>query len=224
MAWIKGNKILLTTGIALLFTLLYKFVFINKEEIFKGASILGDLTYNLSLATLGSSIFYYLVVYLKEKESKNKVARVINLRLGHLQMMRDIIYRDILTQTRFQNPPNQFPADQATFINICRDIKLSERPAPYWNGDFHQFETWFDYFDYTFQLDKYNINIIFNYAQFINEETLERFHEVTHTTFHSGIRQYRRSTEEYADRLESLGGPMWNYLNILSQFTENSWR
>ena len=75
MAWIKGNKILLTTGIALLFTLLYKFVFINKEEIFKGASILGDLTYNLSSRDLDSQLYFGSVTYSRpiDRQAASKI-------------------------------------------------------------------------------------------------------------------------------------------------------
>lgn len=223
MNFIKRNKIVIITVLSIIYIIIYKFILSDMPEVFKKAYELGDLVYNISLAVLTSSIFYYFVNYLKDQETKNKLAMTVNNRMGHLSMMKSIIYQDILQQTSYKNPPQNISTVEE-FTKICSGIKLNSKPAPYWNGQMLQFSTWFEYFEYTFSLDKYNIDILYKYSNVINEETLNRFDEVKHTTFHSGIRQYKNSSAPYANELVSLAGPLYCYLDTLGQFQDNKWK
>ena len=221
--FIEKHRVVMIFCISTLYILLYKLWFMNYTEIFNLAFEIGDIFYNISIALMTSTIFYYYIVYLKEQSSKKKVEAVINNRLLHLEAMSSIIYNDICLKSTYHNIPRELP-DFTVFTAICSNIKLRDLPSPYWNGNMIQFNNWFEYFQYTFLLDKSSIDLLFNYSQFINEGTLAKFNNVMHTTFHSGITQYRDSNEPYANELSALAGALLNYLNILDSFKQNSWK
>ena len=222
--FISENKILIVTAISFVFVVLYKLILIDIREIFPKGYEIGELSYNIALTVLTSSIFYYFVNYLKEQETKKKLAETINNRLGHLTMMKSIIYQAVVSKSTYKELPKRLPDDYKLFVEICSNISLRSMPPVYWNSEMIQFNDWFEYFEYTFMMDRYNIDILFKYSNVINADTLNMFNEVMHTTFHSGIRQYKTSTETYANQLSSLAGPLHNYLTILGSFENDCWK
>lgn len=64
------NSLLILSIISLLIILVIDFYLYDIPELFIGGNKLGGLIYNLCLAYLGSFIFYFFVVHLKEKRDK----------------------------------------------------------------------------------------------------------------------------------------------------------
>jgi hypothetical protein len=223
MKMIEKYRVVMIFCISTVYIILYKLCFLNYSEIFSGAFELGEILYAISIALMTSTIFYYFIVYLKEKSSKRKVEAVINNRLSRLELRSSLIYHAICSKSTYESIPEDWP-EHDVFRDICSKIKLRDSPPPYLNGYMIQFNNWFEYFQYTFALDKSDIDLLFNYSQFINEETLAKFNDVMQTFFHTGISQYQYSAEPYSNDLSNLDSVLLNYLNMLKSFKQNSWK
>ncbi len=224
--WLQNNLVMILGLTSASFVLLYKTILINRTEIFPFAFEIGDLLYNLSFAILASAVFYFFVIYLKEKERKKKVLGVINMRFEQIAIMQFLIYNDILKVTNCKNPSNKFPKTIIEFKNVCSNLKLTEVPPPYFTGIDHiQFTDWYDYFEYHFVDIKYNIDVLYNYSSFLRADTLQLMHDTLYSIFHKAIRQYKidKNNETFAIRFDNISHLLFDYLEGLSKFKQNSW-
>ena len=81
--------------LSLIFILLYKFVFLKVSELFYGGSIIGEIFYELALATVASSVFYFVVVHLKDYHDKKVVYKIVANKLIGLTNIRNRIQQEL---------------------------------------------------------------------------------------------------------------------------------
>ncbi|TDE46752.1 hypothetical protein E0I26_01325 [Flavobacterium rhamnosiphilum] len=67
--------------ISLINMLINDFYLFDIEEKFVGGAKIGNIFYQLSLAYIGSFIFYFIVIYLKEKKDKHLIEPYISLKI-----------------------------------------------------------------------------------------------------------------------------------------------
>lgn len=60
-------------AVALIFVVLHDFLLADAEGLFLGGAKLWELAYRLSLALVGSYLFYFVVVHLKKQEDKENL-------------------------------------------------------------------------------------------------------------------------------------------------------
>src|SRR5690606_22867820 len=120
--------------VSLIFSVLYRIVFINIEEVFPFAFELGEITYYTSLAIFASCIFYYFNVYIKEKSDKKKIRQLVNMRLEQIEMMKNIIFKDIVALSQVQDKNIKFPESVNELEKILKGMKLTAKPPRYFAG------------------------------------------------------------------------------------------
>ncbi|MFW6046610.1 MAG: hypothetical protein ACOCP4_02325 [Candidatus Woesearchaeota archaeon] len=221
------NIILTVFIVSSVFIILYKFIFINYEEIFKHASKLGEIFYNIAFALLASSIFYYFVVYLKEKENKRKVRQLINMRFEQIRMMKYLILNDIKKKSPNDTDKKDTPKSKADLVKILKGMKLTDKPPSYFAGSqMVELDNWYQYFEYNFNYDIKNIDLLYRHTQFLNPETIQLMHDLISAPLIGAIHQYEieSRSKDYAIKFENLSGPLFHYLNILDKFKKDSWK
>lgn len=220
------NLVSILSITCLLYIVLYKLWFINKQEIFSGAYLVGEISYHLCLALVSSSIFYAIVVFIPNRRNKKKVSQVINMSFKQIEMMADMIYIDISRSSNHPNPPSWLPKNVKEFQLICKEMLLTQKPPPYFSGSgMIAVNDWYGYFNYNFHIDRHHINTLYRYSSFLNAPTMQLLHDLSYTRLKSGIRYYesKQKEEEYAVRFDNLSYLIYSYLELLKKFKTDSW-
>src|SRR6187402_3958413 len=139
--------ILLITLFSFLWILAYKLYFLNLEELFPSASVLGEIIYNIFLSVIGSSVFYFLVVFLPAKRKKAIISRAVSRRIGKLNYDYLFIMADLYKLKGKENP-NNLPEDFNEIVSLCSGILLTDKPPHIHNNPTFHPKNWFEYFEY----------------------------------------------------------------------------
>ncbi len=208
-----NKRIVILCLTSLTWIILYKFIFLGKEELFPKASETAEITFNLLSSVIASGIFYYFVVYLEQR----RIAKIINptlkrriqtLGVGLLLIKNDIYKIKGLT------PPEEIP-ELEMFKQDCEGIILSSS-APEISGNPSFYPTnWFEYFDYFFQSDKFLSMQLYAHVGFLTPNILRLLDEIQYSDFQRTLDMYR--THHYSDKLSDTAGPFWLYLNNLKE-------
>ncbi|SMG49169.1 hypothetical protein SAMN05661096_03575 [Marivirga sericea] len=222
----QRNIVRILFAVSLIFSVVYRTILINIEEAFPFAFELGEITYYTALAVFASCIFYYFIVHLKEKSDKRKIKQLVNMRLEQIEMMKGIIFKDIISQSQVQDKKQEFPKSIEDLKEILKGMKLTARPPRYFAGSqLVEVKDWYTYFEYNFHYDKHNIEILQKHITFLNSETVQMLHDLSSCMFITAIHQYDREkgTNDYADKFENLAGPLYDYLTKLGNFKKDCW-
>lgn len=210
---IPATKIVVSvTSLSFLWILCYKFWFLKINEFFPGASVIGEIFYNIFLSVIASAVFYFIVVYLPEKRKVVVMNRVVLRRIGKLNMDYILIKQD-LYKLKNQPVPNDLPADFNEVVKLCDGVLLTDTPPHIHNNPPFYPSNWFEYFEYYFALERHNIEHLNRYWENIPTEVKVLIDELETNTLKSGLELYK--TTGYSNKLSDLGGPIWTHLNIL---------
>ena len=149
----QNNLVRILFVLSLCYTLLYRLVFINVGELFPYAFELGEITYYTAFAIFASCIFYYFIVYLKENSDKKKIRQLVNMRLEQIEMMKGIIFKDIVSCSKIQDKNQEFPKSFEDLKVILAHMKLTNKPPRYLTGSQNlEVKDWYSYFECNFHL------------------------------------------------------------------------
>ena len=127
--------------VSTLFIFAYKFIFLNVPEIFPGASNLGDISYNVSLAFVASYVFYIIVVHLKEFRDEKVVSQIMRNKLEGIINIRNTI------ATHFKVNPKGVSEKMMKTTLMGINPKLNAPSAFYLNLS-NPNPTWIDFLNY----------------------------------------------------------------------------
>jgi|GEM_PF-4117706 len=222
----QNNLVRILFVLSLCYTLLYRLVFINVDELFPYAFELGEITYYTALAIFASCIFYYFIVYLKENSDKKKIRQLVNMRLEQIEMMKGIIFKDIASCSKIQDKNQEFPKSFEDLKVILAHMKLTNKPPIYFTGSQKlEVKDWYSYFECNFHYDKHNVEILQKHITFLNPTTIQALHDLSSCDFIRAIHQYdhEQRTNDYAVKFENLAAPLFDYLTKLGKFKKDSW-
>ena len=200
------------TIVSFLWILLYKLWFLKIKEFFSGASVLGEIFYNIFLSVIASAVFYFIVVYLPERRKKLTIDRVVSRRIGKLNLDYRLIKQD-LYQLKNKKIPEDLPTNFNEIVRLCDGILLTDKsPHIHNNPEFHP-ANWFEYFEYYFALENHNIEHLNRYWEEIPSEVKVLIDELESGPLKSALEMYK--TTGYSNSLSDLGGPIWVHLDTL---------
>lgn len=185
----RDHKILhLGVFVSIILIVLIKFIFDDKEEIFKGGAEVGNIIYQLSLAYLASFIFYFIVVYLKYFNEKKHIGPYIASRTGSVSAAIFIMLFEMFKEAGYK-------ADDIHITNLTDDqiTKMASKINP--NDDApsayvktrDRITTWWTFFVYWKEETEKRINVIFRHSQFLEAEHIKLLLRVQENSFFSTL-------------------------------------
>jgi hypothetical protein len=148
------------------------------------------------------------------KRKRALIARVVSKRIGRLSFDYFLIKQD-LYKLKNKPVPDELPKEFSEIVELCEGILLTDKPPHIHNNPTYHPNNWFEYFDYYFEFERQNIELLNRYWEEIPSEVKILIEELEDNTLRSGLETYR--IEKYSNKLSALGGPIWNHLNILRQ-------
>ena len=148
------------------------------------------------------------------------------MRFEQISLISLITYADIKKTTNYSHAPNNIPNKLEDFKHICKNMSLTTRPPDYFAGSaMVTLDNWFEYFKYNFRYDDKNLEELYKHSTYLKPETMQLMHDLSSHTFRKVVNQYHMEydTKEYAKEFDSLSHILYDYLNTLSKFKENSW-
>lgn len=110
--------------VSFIVVVLHDFVFTGRPELFEGGAQVWDLVYRLSLALIGSYIFYFVVVHLKRQQDKENLRpflqRQTNFAIGDAKL---------LAHTLKEESGYDFAGDYPSLADtqiMCAKIRLND--------------------------------------------------------------------------------------------------
>lgn len=206
--------VLILSVISLIWTLLYKLLFISHLPIFKNAYDIGEITYNILNSVVASGIFYFFVVFLERKRKQKTVERIILKRLQSIRIGLFHIEKD--TYPFFGLHFQDRVPDHEEFTKICKGIIL-DNLSPGFPSAMNTKMTWYQYFDCFFQSDQANINVLYEHYQFLDISLIEVLNELRYSEFQRALDQFRE--QKITNKLSATVGPFWMYLKSLEKIS-----
>jgi len=180
----KKLHLILNIGcIISLIMIILRIIFADTPELFKGgAIILDDILYDVSIAFIGSSFFYYLLVYIPANRDRKRIA-IYTKYLSGLISFRGTNLIDALRQNVKINEKDEYTSQD--FDLICSTINPNNQAPIIINTVNMTNGTWWDYFSNTyFELNKY-LEKIMPYMYFMDSEHIELINNILKSGFYS---------------------------------------
>lgn len=170
---------------ALVFVVLHDFVLAGAAELFPGGARLWELAYRLSLALIGSYLFYFVVVHLKKQEDKENLRPYLRSRtdriVGRARSLMTELHRASGRDTTGATPYlNEITLDDVQ--EVCSGVKFHDT-APLFLGDANRNATWIEYLDYHRAETMDFIASIYVASPFLDTEFLKLLVEVEHSFY-----------------------------------------
>ena len=123
---IKAIGILLNSlmVVSVAFIFLYKFIFVNCPEWIVGASIVGEIFFNIFLAIIASYIFYFIVVHNKDFNEKKIVSNIFKLKLQNIIDVENTTLNKLLELAKVSINENTITID--TLKSVFHKIKVNQ--------------------------------------------------------------------------------------------------
>lgn len=157
--------VLIISILSLIWTILYKTVFLHKEELFIYANDFGEIVYGILSSIIASGIFYYFVVYLDRNRKGKIVNTIVKHKLSSISVGLFIIKEHVFPHFGLKYD-DEIP-ELEDFNKICKGIDLREK-APNIPNTSNQPITWYEYFYVFFQSDKYNSNLLYQHIMYLS--------------------------------------------------------
>lgn len=203
--------------ISLIWISLYKIIFLAKNELFPYASDIGDIFYSILSSVVASGIFYYFVVYLDRRRKEKIIHKIVQKKLGSIAVGLFIIKKDVfpIFGLTYKDEIPEFDE----FVRICRGLNLRDK-APNIPNTTEEPIIWYDYFNYFFQSDRYNSQLLYEHIIYLDIELVELLDEIQYSDFQRALDSFR--TNEYTHEIAGTPGPFWNYLKSLEKISKYS--
>jgi hypothetical protein len=206
--------VLIISVISLIWVVLYKTIFLQKEEIFKHANDFGEILYGILSSVIASGIFYFFVVYLDRNRKGKIVNEIVKHKLNSIAVGLFIIKKDTFPHFGLQYD-DKIP-DLEDFMEICKGIDLRTN-APNIPNTSNQPITWYEYFYYLFQSDNYNSKLLYQHIIYLDIELVELLDKIQYTNFQRALDSFRENG--YTHEISGASGPFWAYLKDLEAIT-----
>lgn len=113
--------ILIVFTLSLMFSIFYQIWFLKITEIFPLAYEIGVIIFNISLALIASSIFYFIVIHINEYSNKKKAIGIVKKKLKRLIDIESTITKALIEKSKIDLKRENYSKDN--FEKILIEIK-----------------------------------------------------------------------------------------------------
>lgn len=202
--------VLIISIVSLIWVILYKTIFLYKEELFNYANAFGEIIYGILSSVIASGIFYYFVVYLDRNRKEKIVNEIVKNKLSSIAVGLGIIKQQVFPYFGLKFD-DKIP-DIEEFMKICKGIDLRTN-APNIPNTSNQPINWYQYFNVFFQSDNYNTKLLYQHIMYLDIELVELLDKIQYTYFQRGLDSFRENG--YTNDISGASGPFWAYLKDL---------
>lgn len=206
--------IIIISTLSFLFILTYKFILVNISEIFPGASILGEITFDISLAILSSFIFYFFVVHIKEYRDKKIVLRIVNNKILNLITARNYIFNQLKEASKVSSE-----TDETTerYINsIFKAINPNDKSPLIFNEMLDQ-HNWLQFINYYLSQSLNIITDIYQFMPYLESDLLNILYKIEESKFISHLRTFNGYADYTYPDLTPFSKSFYDYSNLIAE-------
>lgn len=212
--WVKnvaavGRTLNVLLAATLVFVMLHDFLLADAAELFAGGGKLWELAYKLSLALIGSYLFYFVVVHLKKQEDKENLRPYLRTRTDRIVGRARALMAE-LNKASGRDTTGATPyLDEITPANVqevCSAVKFHD-PAPLFLSGANRKATWVEYLDHHRTETMDFIASIYVASPFLDTELLKLLVEVEHSSYFFQVQMMSRLNLR-DDPLSPLAKPM----------------
>lgn len=165
-----------------------------------------------SFSILAAGIFYFITIYADKRERQRWTVKFLTYRLKQLNFHGSQILNDIYSAKKLPRPKH-FP-NPDELRAVCAGISLMSQPpqTAFWAPG-HNFETWYQYFEYFFQNEAIYVDSLALVNSVIPNHLVAIIDYLIRKPLERALFQYKNSKGQYDD-MAYLYMVLWAYLNI----------
>lgn len=203
------NFLLFLSVISLLLILTIEFYLYNIPELFVGGSKLGRLIYSLSLAYLGSFIFYFFVVHLKEKRNKMVLEPYVSEKSRTVIHSGKIIFK-FLTKVSGKELNDEYPTLKEVEI-MCLEID------PNSNIEGWHETNWLRLFRHYVIQSERAIKSMYDKVSFLDAELVRILGDIQSTAHYNSVNTGPKLNKIANTDLSQFSKPLFQYFELVKR-------
>lgn len=180
--------------ISVTYSICYQIEFLSIPELFPNAYELGIIAFNLSLAIIASSIFYFIVIHINEYNNKQKAISIVRKKIQKLINIETTVTKACIEKTNYELQKENYSKEN--FKKLLREIKSTDvAPQLFFSGK--EKNTWFEYLFYFVNDSQVIVKEIYQFMPYLELDLLVILNELEDSEYFSFFKLFKKRTFSY---------------------------
>lgn len=199
--------------ISAIYSILYQIVFLQIKEIFPYANEFGIIAFNLSLALIASTIFYFIVIHLNEYDNKRKAISIVSNKVQRLINIEKRITEEISKKSQAQLSREDYSKE--IFEKLLSNITAEDIAPSLFFADKKEIN-WLEFLFYFVNDTQIIIKEIYQFMPYSELDLLIILDEIENCKYVEFFKIFQKATFTYPN-LSVIGGFYLSYTKLISK-------
>jgi hypothetical protein len=201
---------------SLLFIAIYKFLLLRIEEYFVGASVMGEIFYEIALAIVASSIFYFVVVHLKDYHDKKIVQKILYHKLIRISNIKNMLLRELFQKSGIA--PNNIAVSEESLRAVLSSISPNDPSPPV----FELMKTNPNWTTYLIYFSRQTLDVVrdaYQFMHYLDSPLLEILHKIENSNYVNHLRPFESIAEYTYPDLSPFTKSFLEYITLIDELS-----